>query len=596
MKHRLHHIICKFRINKNIDSLKQEYFKICMIYMMIGFFWIYFSDSAVMHLFQNKNIIHLVNTYKGFLYVIVTAIILFQLIEKLVNKVQLAERALNSSKEELVAANEELQSYVEQITQNEEELRAQFDQLTQYGENLMISEEKYKALINQMNLGIALYVGKKGEDILDYRLVDANDCHEKLTGLLRIQVIGKYFKEVHPNYEQEHLIAIRNTIKTGVPCSYERYKETTNTYYEILAYRPMDNQLAVIVNNITKRKLAEEKLQYLSVHDQLTGLYNRRFFEQEMVHLNQSKYLPLTITLADINGLKLINDSFGHTAGDNYIIKTAQILQKVYRTNDVVCRLSGDEFIILSPNTDLSMAENLVHNYYERAKNETINAIELSISIGYSTKYYEDENLLDTYKKAESYMYKKKLLESPSMRGKTINTIITTLHEKNKREELHSRRVSQLCEKMGEALGYSEDKIKELKLVGLLHDIGKIAIEEGILNKPGKLTQDEWEEIKKHPEIGYRILSTVNDLSEMAEYVLAHHERWDGTGYPKGLKEEEIPVESRIIAIADTYDAMVSERSYRAALSKEFAIEELLHNKGAQFCPELVNVFVKKVV
>jgi len=203
---------------------------------------------------------------------------------------------------------------------------------------------------------------------------------------------------------------------------------------------------------------------------------------------------------------------------------------------------------------------------------------------------------LETYKKAESYMYRKKLFESPSMRGKTINTIITTLHEKNKREELHSRRVSQLCEKMGEAMEYSEDKIKELKLVGLLHDIGKIAIEEGILNKPGKLTHDEWDEIKKHPEIGYRILSTVNDLSEMAEYVLAHHERWDGNGYPKGLKAEEIPVESRIIAIADTYDAIVSERSYRSALSKEFAIEELIKNKGAQFCPELVNIFIKKVV
>lgn len=567
-----------------------------MIYLIIGFLWIYFSDSLVMLLFKNKTMIHLANTYKGFLYVIVTAIILFKLIEKLVNKVQQTERALNTSEEELLAANEELQSYVDQITQNEEELRAQFEQLTQYGETLMASEEKYKALINQMNLGIALYEGNKGEDILDYRLIDANDCHEILTGLIRSEVIGKSFKEVHPNYEPEHLLQIRNTIETGEPCSYERYKGITNTYYEILAYRPMENKLAVIVNNITKRKLAEEKLQYLSVHDQMTGLYNRRYFEQEMIHLNQREYLPLTITLADINGLKLINDSFGHTTGDNYIIKTAQIFQKVYRANDVVCRLSGDEFIILSPNTDLAMAEELVRHYYDLAKNEEVNAIELSISIGYSTKYCEEDNLLEIYKKAESYMYKKKLMESPSMRGRTINTIIATLHEKNKREELHSRRVSQLCEKMGEALGYSEDKIKELKLVGLLHDIGKIAIEEGILNKPSKLTQDEWEEVKKHPEIGYRILSTVNDLSEMAEYVLAHHERWDGTGYPKGLKAEEIPMESRIIAIADTYDAIVSERSYRDALSKEFAIEELIKNRGVQFCPELVNVFVKKVV
>ena len=193
-------------------------------------------------------------------------------------------------------------------------------------------------------------------------------------------------------------------------------------------------------------------------------------------------------------------------------------------------------------------------------------------------------------------MYKKKLFESPSMRGKTINAIISTLHEKNKREEQHSHRVSALCKSMGKAIGLPEGEIEELKTVGLLHDIGKIAIEENILNKPGKLTDDEWEEIKRHPEIGYRILSTVNDMSEMAEYVLAHHERWDGRGYPKGLKGEEIPFQSRIIAIADAYDAMTSERSYRSALSEEIAIEELQKNAGIQFDPELIRIFIEKVL
>ena len=182
------------------------------------------------------------------------------------------------------------------------------------------------------------------------------------------------------------------------------------------------------------------------------------------------------------------------------------------------------------------------------------------------------------------------------MRGKTINAIITTLHEKNKREEQHSHRVSMLCESMAKALALPEDRIKELKTAGLLHDIGKIAIEENILNKPGKLTNEEWEEIKRHPEIGYRILSTVNDMSEMAEYVLYHHERYNGMGYPKGLKGEEIPLQSRIIAIADTYDAMVSERSYRGALPEEVAIKELAINAGIQFDLELVEIFIEKVL
>ena len=129
-----------------------------------------------------------------------------------------------------------------------------------------------------------------------------------------------------------------------------------------------------------------------------------------------------------------------------------------------------------------------------------------------------------------------------------------------------------------------------------MHDIGKIAIEEGILNKPGKLDEDEWEEIKKHPEIGYRILSTVSELSEMSEYVLAHHERWDGSGYPRGLTGEDIPLQSRIIAIADAYDAMRSERSYRKALSKEYAISELEKGAGTQFNEACVRIFIDKVV
>lgn len=149
---------------------------------------------------------------------------------------------------------------------------------------------------------------------------------------------------------------------------------------------------------------------------------------------------------------------------------------------------------------------------------------------------------------------------------------------------------------MGEALCLLDGEVQELKNVGLLHDIGKIAIDENILNKPEKLSFDEWEEVKRHPEIGYRILSTANGMAEIAEYVLAHHERWDGLGYPKGLKGEELPLQPRIIAIADAYDAMTSSRSYRDALSNKVAIEELKKNAGTQFDPVLVELFIQKVI
>lgn len=306
--------------------------------------------------------------------------------------------------------------------------------------------------------------------------------------------------------------------------------------------------------------------------------------------------LPLTIVMADVNGLKLVNDSFGHAAGDELLKKVSEIIKKGCRYNDIIARLGGDEFVILLPKTDIYETEQIVKNINALALKETVNAVNISISFGYGTKKKEEEKIEEILKKAEDYMYKKKLFESPSMRGKTIGVIISTLHEKNKREEEHSHRVSMLCQDMGHALGLTESETEELKTIGLLHDIGKIAIEENILNKSEELTEDEWQEIKRHSEIGYRILNTVNDMLEISEYVLYHHERWDGKGYPKGLKGEEIPLQSRIITIIDAYDAMTSQRSYRSALSEESAIEELKINAGTQFDPDLIRIFIEKVL
>ncbi|MBA4688321.1 MAG: diguanylate cyclase [Candidatus Galacturonibacter soehngenii] len=585
----------KIKIRYKRNPLRLDGLKICFLYFLIGFFWIYFSDRILSYLFEDKKTMQILNTYKGIFYVLLTALLLYYLILKMLKKVDAAEKKLMESYDELSAANEELQAYVQQLTASEEELRNQYDQIVEYDTMLRASEEKYKALVNQMQLGLALYEGNS-DDIMHFKLIDTNDSHEILTGFKKDEIMGKYFHEIHKNMEADNMDKLYHTVKTGEPTRYERYQIQTSYYYEVIAYRPKKNQLAIIVNDITKRKQAEDRLQHLSYHDQLTQLYNRRYFEEELVRLDRKEYYPLMITIADINGLKLINDSFGHSIGDEYIKRVAKVLLKGVRKKDIVCRLAGDEFIILSPNTELETIKNIVSHIKELARNESINSVDISISFGYGAKYSEEESVIDVFKRAEDFMYKKKLVESPSMRGKTIYTIMAALHEKNPREEQHSHRVSELCEKMGLALDLQEDEIKELRTVGMLHDIGKVAIEEGILNKNDKLNENEWEEIKRHPEIGYRILSTVNELSEMAEYVLAHHERWDGRGYPKGLKGEEIPIQSRIIAIADAYDAMISERSYRKALSKEYAINELKQGAGSQFCPYCVNVMIENVL
>lgn len=193
-------------------------------------------------------------------------------------------------------------------------------------------------------------------------------------------------------------------------------------------------------------------------------------------------------------------------------------------------------------------------------------------------------------------MYDHKVIERQSMLANIIDTTLYKHVERNAKAGTHSNRVSQLCKFLGMAMDLSEIEIYKLEISGLFHDIGKLAIQEQILNKSGPLTTQEWNEIMKHPEVGYWILSTSLEMSDIAKYVLYHHERYDGSGYPKGLREEEIPLLSRIISVVDSYDAMTNQRSYKETLDHDTAINELISNKGKQFDPNIVDIFVEKVL
>ena len=431
--------------------------------------------------------------------------------------------------------------------------------------------EVYIGYINQTST-ILVFKTDITESYNDQEVLTRIEKHQKLS----------FMEQVNEKLNKENSILQKEMLERN-----QQLEETT------AALKQFNIMLEEEKNERTKR---DEEISYLSYHDKLTGLYNRRFYEAEIKRLDNERYLPISIIIGDVNGLKLVNDAFGHDKGDELLQKAAAAIEGACRTDDIVARWGGDEFVILLPKTTTEEVEEIINKIKVLYSKDRISSLSVSISFGWDTKRNPDGDILKVLKNAEDYMYKNKIIENETIRGNTINTIIHTLHEKNPREEQHSQRVSEICQNIGRALDFSEIKISKLKVVGLLHDIGKIAIEEAILNKPGKLTEQELAEIKRHPDIGYRILSSSYDMLELADCILAHHERWDGTGYPMGLIGEAIPIVARIIALADSYDAMISERPYRKALSEEEVLAEIQKNAGTQFDPQIARIFIEKVL
>ncbi len=373
-----------------------------------------------------------------------------------------------------------------------------------------------------------------------------------------------------------------------------------NKYFESrISVTWNENEISSIkgtFQDITDIIITQNKLIYLSEHDYLTGLYNRMFFERKLAELDNPDYFPISIIMADINGLKTINDSFGHGRGDEILKIAAQSLINSVTKDDVIARLGGDEFVIILPRKDENETEAIIEHLKSSLSHENQPFIALNMSYGYATKRFIHEKISTIFKKAEDEMYRHKITESSSMRSKSVDLILNALFAKSPREMNHSKRVSELCEKIASEIYSSQNDIDQVRIAGLLHDIGKIGIDEAILNKNGKLSEDEYNEIKKHSAIGYRILSSVSEFSELARYVLEHQEKNDGTGYPNGLRDKQISKQAKIIAVADAYDAMTSERTYRKALSMNEAIDELLRCSNTQFDLDIVKVLVEKVL
>ena len=285
-----------------------------------------------------------------------------------------------------------------------------------------------------------------------------------------------------------------------------------------------------LILDVTEKKEAEEKLKHLSFTDILTGLYNRTYFEEKAKEFLSKEYLPVGVIMGDANGLKLVNDTLGHSQGDELLKLIAQVLRDVCNEGQLIFRTGGDEFVILIPNSTEYECENIIKKIFKQCKNYKHDLIDVSISLGTSITNNLDKSIYDALQEAEDKVYRQKLLQKNSFNSSMMYSLQTGLQTKSLETEEHTERVLKHSLVIGERLSLPMSVMDELTIVAKLHDIGKIGISEEILLKAGNLTNDEFEIVKTHTEKGYRIIKASNQLDNVAKGVLAHHERWDGNG------------------------------------------------------------------
>ncbi|MFW5790227.1 MAG: HD domain-containing phosphohydrolase [Bacillota bacterium] len=349
------------------------------------------------------------------------------------------------------------------------------------------------------------------------------------------------------------------------------------------------SHLIIVMEELKHRK----ELEYKSYHDDLTNTYNRRYFKESLSEIEAKRLFPVSIIIADLNGLKIINDSYGSDTGDQVLIRTARKIKAVIRPGDLLARIGGDEFGIVLTETDQKEARLIYDKIKENSQDILEDQVPISLGMGTATwTAGSNQSLEKTVKEAENKMYQHKLLEDRSAKNRVVAGLLNTLSAKSDETEEHASRMAAMAYQLGDKLGLSELDINRLSLLASLHDIGKISVPEEVLNKPDRLTDSEWEKIKEHPERGYRIASATEEFSAVAREILAHHEHWDGSGYPNGLKGEEIPYLARMISIVDAFDVMTNDRSYKKAITKEVALKEIEKCAGSQFDPELAKEFI----
>lgn len=431
------------------------------------------------------------------------------------------------------------------------------------------------------------YISPAIKDIIGYAPEEFYDNPKLFASIIEEDSYKKIIGTEYNEKDYNKTLILRCCCKNG-KCTWIEMRNTS--YYD------EEGNLKVvqgIARDVTEKQKLEEKLLQLSHHDALTGLYNRTYFEEKIAEISNKDKGIVGLIVCDVDGLKIINDTLGHSRGDKLLMDTAHVIKESFRQCDIVARIGGDEFAIILDDTSKEDVEKATERLKENV--EKYNKIEpelsLYLSIGYAVSDALEINLLDIFKEADNRMYREKLVHSHTSHSAILQKLVKTLETRDFLNEGHARRMRVLVVKLAEMLGLSQTCIERLCLLSQFHDIGKVGIPEYILHKPGPLTEKELEIIQRHCEIGYRIALSSVELAPIADYILKHHEWWNGEGYPLGIKGEDIPIECRIIAIVDAFDTMTTPRPYRKTVSYQEAMEELKRCAGSQFDSELVEKF-----
>jgi diguanylate cyclase (GGDEF)-like protein/PAS domain S-box-containing protein len=454
-----------------------------------------------------------------------------------------------------------------------------------------LAQEEYEQLFEDSPIGL-VRCGTKGtvRNVNREMLKLAGEPPEgKLRGLNIFELLGIESDNLRPVENREALLEFPWNEKVWVEFSVELIPKKERTPRDII----------IAFRDITERKRAEDKIEYISYHDDLTDLYNRSFFQRKAEIFDCGDSYPFSVIFLDVDKLKLVNDAFGHQTGDRLLKRVAEVISDSCRDEDFVFRWGGDEIVILLPETSEGVSGKIASRVRENCQKADFEPLGLRLSLGRASaeKYRESLELSHLLKEAEEKMYENKMEKQVDVTREILAIIEANIEDKAPCVISHEKRVRGYAKKIGKELGLESDQLERLGAAARYHDIGRVSIGREVLTRDySDMSEEEKEEVRGHSSIGYQIAKEIHDISDYARPILQHHEWWNGQGYPQGKSKDEISLNSRIISVANYYDYLVNPHcNYSERVDKKEAIEKIESGSGTRFDPEIVETFVRTV-